>query len=95
VQAADTPARMEKPELYEDDGQAPGESRDSPLLLERLHRALARRNFGDETGAWMREVLAPPRGGAPRPAPLIAEGALLWLRAAARCVRRCRSELGV
>ena len=36
-----TPARMEKPELYEDDGQAPGETRDSPLLLERVHRALA------------------------------------------------------
>lgn len=84
MQAAKMPARMEKPELYEDDGQAPGESRGSPLLLERLHRALARWNFRDETGAWMREVLAPV-GGAPRPAPL----------AAARCVRRCRSELGV
>jgi hypothetical protein len=43
----------------------------------------------------MREVLAPRVEERPDRAPLIAEGALLRLRAAARCVRRCRSELGV
>jgi len=37
--------RMEEPEFHEHDGRIPGESPESPLLLERLHRAFARWNL--------------------------------------------------
>ena len=39
-----TVAGMKELELHDDDGRAPGEMPDSPLLLERLHRALGRWN---------------------------------------------------
>ena len=48
-----------------------------------------------ETGTWIREVLVPRVAEDSDRAPLVAEGALLWLRAAARCTRRYRGELGL
>ena len=77
----------------------------APIRAERVSLALRRLGLGagehdfsrerDETGTWMREVLAPRVEEDADRAPLIAEGALLRLRAAARCARRYRSELGV
>jgi hypothetical protein len=49
----------------------------------------------EETRAWIREVLAPRVEEDADRAPLLAEGALLRLRAAARCERRSRGELGL
>jgi len=76
----------------------------APIRAERVSLALRRLGLDaaehdvsgehDQTGAWMREVLAPLVEEDPDRAPLIAEGALLRLRAAARCARRCRSDLG-
>jgi hypothetical protein len=54
----------------------------------------ARAGTGDQTGAWIREVLVPRVAEDAERAPLLAEGALLWLRGAARCARRYRDELG-
>ena len=45
--------------------------------------------------AWNREVLRPLVAQEPRAAQAIAEGALMRLRAGARCFERYRSELGV
>ena len=77
----------------------------APLRAERVSLALRRLGLGagehdlsrerDETGAWLREVLAPRVEEDAERAPHIAEGALLRLRAAARCAHRYRSELGV
>lgn len=77
----------------------------APVRMERLRQAVVRLGLagaendragaGDETGAWIREVLVPRLAEDAERAPLIAEGALLWLRGAARCERRYRSELGV
>ena len=77
----------------------------APIRTERARRALKRlgldagANDGsrnrEETGAWMRDVLVPRMEEDGDRVPLVAEGALLWLRAAARCTRRYRSELGL
>lgn len=77
----------------------------APVRMERMRQALVRLGLpgaeddragaGDETGAWIREVLVPRVAEDAERAPLLAEGALLWLRGAARCARRYRSELGV
>jgi len=73
--------------------------------MERMRQAIVRLGFpgaeddragaGDETAAWAREVLMPRVAEDGERAPLLAEGALLWLRAAVRCARRYRSELGI
>ena len=79
----------------------------APLRAERV--SLALRRFGlaaveveedrsrerEETQAWIRGVLAPRVEEDTERAPLLAEGALLRLRAAARCARRSRNELGL
>jgi len=77
----------------------------APVRMERMAEALVRLGIagaeddragaGDETGAWIREVLVPRVAEDAERAPLLAEGALLWLRGAVRCARRYRSELGV
>ena len=82
----------------------------APDRSERVDRALRRLGVGgkdrlyfalhatldrDHSLAWNREILAPLVEESPARAPLIAEGALLRLRAGARCFRRYRSELGV
>ncbi len=56
-----------------------------------LHATLDR----EHAAAWCSEVLAPLVAEDPGRAPLLAEGALLRLRAGARCFRRYRTELGV
>lgn len=53
-----------------------------------LHATLDRKH----SEAWNREVLRPLVSGDPGLAPLIAEGALLRLRAGARCFERYRAE---
>lgn len=75
----------------------------APVRMERMRRALVRLGLGgadderagsgDETGAWIREVLVPRVAEDAERAPLLAEGALLWLRGAVRCSRRYRGEL--
>jgi hypothetical protein len=77
----------------------------SPLRAERVGLALVRLGLGavaddharerDETRAWIHEVLAPRVEEDAERAPLLAEGALLRLRADARCARRSRDELGL
>ena len=47
----------------------------------------------DRSTAWNRDVIAPLVKGNTELAPLIAEGALLWLTAAARCSSRYREEM--
>jgi len=76
----------------------------APLRTERVRRALKRLGLDagpddasrarSETAAWIREVLVPRVEEDAERAPLVAEGALLWLRGAARCARRYRDELG-
>ncbi len=75
----------------------------APIRAESVKLVLGRLGLGtlengrprerEETRAWIREVLAPRLEEDPDRAPLLAEGALLRLRAAARCARRFRSEL--
>src|SRR5262249_15281414 len=77
----------------------------APLRAERVRGVARRPGLGpveagrsgerEETSAWIHEVLAPLVEGDADRAPLLAEGALLRLRAAARCARRDRSELGL
>jgi hypothetical protein len=77
----------------------------APLRAERVSLALRRLGLGpgeddhsrerEETRAWIHEVLAPRVEEDAERAPLLAEGALLRLRAAARCARRARNELGL
>jgi hypothetical protein len=77
----------------------------APLRAERVTLALRRLGLGAveddrsrervETQAWIREMLAPRVEEDAERAPLLAEGALLRLRAAARCARRSRNELGL
>jgi hypothetical protein len=75
------------------------------LRAERVSLALRRFGLGaveedrsrerEETLAWIRDVLALRVEEDAERAPLLAEGALLRLRAAARCARRARDELGL
>ena len=58
---------------------------------DRLHSALGCNHLA----AWNAEVLLPLLEEDPARAPFLAEGALLRLRAGARCFRRYRAELGV
>ena len=77
----------------------------APVRAERVSLALRRLGLGpvedehsrgrDETRAWIHEVLAPRVEEDAERAPLLAEGALLRLRAAARRARRSRDELGL
>jgi hypothetical protein len=77
----------------------------APVRMERMRRALVRLGLGgaeddragtgDETRVWVREVLVPRVAEDAERAPLLAEGALLWLRGAVRCSRRYRGELAV
>ena len=77
----------------------------APLRAERVNLALRRLGLGaveedrsqerEETRAWIYEVLAPRVEEDAERGPLLAEGALLRLRAAARCARRSRNELGL
>ena len=56
-----------------------------------LHATLDRKH----SYAWNREVIAPLVAQEPRIAPALAEGALMRLRAGARCFERYRRELGL
>jgi len=60
---------------------------------ERLYFALHATLDREHSAAWNAEVLAPLVEEDPSRAPFLAEGALLRLRAGARCYRRYRSEL--
>jgi len=80
---------------------APGRAELVNAGLKRLHfEGAARRYFAlhatldvRHSQTWNREVLAPLVAENPRVAPLLAEGALMRLRAGARCFERYRSEL--
>jgi len=77
----------------------------APLRAERVCLVLRRLGLGavedgrsrerEETHAWIREVLAPRVEEDADRAALLVEGALLRLRAAARCERSSRGELGL
>lgn len=62
---------------------------------ERIYFALHATLDREHSAGWDAEVLAPLLEEDPDRAPFMAEGALLRLRAGARCYRRYRSELGV
>jgi hypothetical protein len=80
---------------------APGRAELVNAGLKRLHfDGAARRYYAlhatldvRHSTAWNREVLAPLVQADPRVAPLLAEGALMRLRAGARCFERYRAEL--
>jgi hypothetical protein len=80
---------------------APGRAEYVNAALKRLHfDGAARRYYAlhatldvRHSATWNREVLAPLVGADPRVAPLLAEGALMRLRAGARCFDRYRAEL--
>lgn len=80
---------------------APGRAELVNAGLKRLHfEGAARRYFAlhatldvRHSQTWNREVLAPLVAENPRVAPLLAEGALMRLRAGARCFERYRAEL--
>ena len=80
---------------------APGRAELVNAGLKRLHfDGVARRYYAlhatldvRHSQTWNREVLAPLVQADPRVAPLLAEGALLRLRAGARCFARYRAEL--
>jgi heme oxygenase-like protein len=80
---------------------APGRAELVNAGLKRLHfDGAARRYYAlhatldvRHSQTWNREVLAPLVKAEPRIAPLLAEGALMRLRAGARCFERYRAEL--
>ncbi|HYP88062.1 MAG TPA: iron-containing redox enzyme family protein [Polyangiaceae bacterium] len=80
---------------------APGRAELVNAGLKRLHfDGVARRYYAlhatldvRHSQTWNREVLAPLVKAEPRVAPLLAEGALMRLRAGARCFERYRAEL--
>lgn len=80
---------------------APGRAEYVNAALKRLHfDGAARRYYAlhatldvRHSQTWNREVLAPLVRAEPRTAPLLAEGALMRLRAGARCFERYRSQL--
>jgi len=80
---------------------APGRAELVNAALKRLHfDGAARRYYAlhatldvRHSQTWNREVLAPLVRAEPRTAPLLAEGALMRLRAGARCFERYRSQL--
>jgi Iron-containing redox enzyme len=80
---------------------APGRAEQVNAGLKRLQfEGAARRYYAlhatldvRHSQAWNREVLVPLVEADPRIAPLLAEGALMRLRAGARCFERYRSEL--
>lgn len=80
---------------------APGRAEQVNAALKRLHfDGAARRYYAlhatldvRHSQTWNREVLAPLVRAEPQTAPLLAEGALMRLRAGARCFERYRSQL--
>jgi Iron-containing redox enzyme len=80
---------------------APGRAEQVNAGLKRLHfDGAARRYYAlhatldvRHSQTWNREVLVPLVDADPRIAPLLAEGALMRLRAGARCFERYRAEL--
>jgi hypothetical protein len=80
---------------------APGRAEHVNAALKRLHfHGSVRRYYAlhatldvRHSQTWNREVLAPLVDQDPRVAPLLAEGALMRLRAGARCFERYRAEL--
>jgi hypothetical protein len=80
---------------------APGRAELVNAALKRLHfDGVARRYYAlhatldvRHSQTWNREILAPLVREDPRTAPLLAEGALMRLRAGARCFERYRAHL--